>query len=69
MAIRPQRGEGRLHNYNYWQYLGGEVGSVWGGGGGGGGGELSCFGGKLPPSLDEILLTKLNLMQIESNFV
>ena len=34
VAVRPRQGEGRLHNYNYWQYLGGgEVGSVWGGGG------------------------------------
>ena len=45
VAVRPRRGEGRLHNYNYWQYL------AWGGGGGswvslgGGGGELSCLGG------------------------
>ena len=31
VAVRPRRGEGRLHNCNYWQYLGGEVGSVWGG--------------------------------------
>ena len=36
-------GEGRLHNYNYWQYLGGKVGSV---GGGGGGGQVELFGGK-----------------------
>ena len=36
MAIRrPQRGEGRLHNYNYWQYLGG------------GGGKLVQFGGEV----------------------
>ena len=31
MAIWPQQWEGRFHNYNYWQYLGGgggEVGSV-----------------------------------------
>ena len=25
VAVRPRRGEGRLHNCNYWQYLGGEV--------------------------------------------
>ena len=55
VAVRPPRGEGRLHNYNYWQYLGG------GGGGGGGGGELSCLGGgggasPAPPSLVETLL-------------
>ena len=31
VVVKPQRGEGRVHNYNYWQYLGGEVGSVWGG--------------------------------------
>ena len=34
VAIRPWRGEGRLHNYNYWQYLGGEVNWVSLGGGG-----------------------------------
>ena len=28
VAVRPQRGEGR---HNYWQYLGGEVGSILGG--------------------------------------
>ena len=43
VAVRSRRGEGRLHNYYYWQYLEGEVGSVWGGGGGGG--KLSCLGG------------------------
>ena len=59
MALRPQRGECRLHNYNYWQYLGGKV-FFWGGGGGGGG-KLSCLGGgggeasPAPPSLDETL--------------
>ena len=45
VAIRPRRGEGRLHNYNYWQYLGGGGGGGGGGvgsvGGGGGGGERS----------------------------
>ena len=49
------RGEDRLHNCNYWQYLGG---------GGGGGGSWVSFGGRLsclaqasptPPSLDETL--------------
>ena len=42
MAVRPWGGEGRLHNYNYWQYLGGEVGSVWGGGV-----KVSCLEGKV----------------------
>ena len=32
-AVRPWRGEGRLLNYNYWQYLGG----------GGGGGEVRSW--------------------------
>ena len=35
VAIRPRRGEGRLHNYM--QYLGG----------GGGGGKLGQFGGEV----------------------
>ena len=62
-GVRSWRGEGRLHNSNYWQYLGG------GGGGGGSwvslGGKLSCLGGggggaspvppPPPPSLDETL--------------
>ena len=39
VALRPRRGEGRLHNCNYWQYLGGSLG---------GGGKLSCLGGKFP---------------------
>ena len=59
MAVRPRRGEGRLHNYNYWQYLGGKLGQFFfGGGGGGGGGEVELFGGEAspaPPSLDAIL--------------
>ena len=36
VAVRPWLGEGRLHNYNYWQYLGG---------GGGGGGSWVSLGG------------------------
>ena len=53
VAIRPWRGEGRLHNYNI---LGGKLGQfggeveLFGGGGGGGGGSFSCT-----PSLDETL--------------
>ena len=56
VAVKPWRGEDRLHNYNYCQYLGG----------GGGGGKLGQFGGEVelfggggpshaPPSLDETL--------------
>ena len=45
VAIRPRRGEGRLHNYNYWQYLGG------GGKLGQFGGEVELFGGGGKPSL------------------
>ena len=47
VVVRPQRGEGRPHNYNFCQYLGG---------GGGGGGGVELFGGRgggqlpLPPS-------------------
>ena len=39
--IRPRRGEGRPHNYNYWQDLGGgrKLGQF--------GGEVELFGGKL----------------------
>ena len=37
VAVRPRRGEGRLHNYNYWQYLGGKLGQF--------GGEVELFGG------------------------
>ena len=52
MALRPRRGEGRLHSYNYWQYLeGGGGGGSWVSLGGGGGGEVELFGGgggKLP---------------------
>ena len=51
MAIRPQRGEGRLHNNNI---LGGKLGQF--------GGKLSCLGGEAspappppPPPLDETL--------------
>ena len=45
MAVRPQRGEGRL----YYNILGGKLGQFGGGGGGGGGRrKLSCLGGKLP---------------------
>ena len=42
VAIRPRRGEGRLHIYNIGNVLGGrgEFGSVWERG------ELSCSGGK-----------------------
>ena len=51
MAVRPRRGEGRLRNYNYWQYLGGGGGGG-GGGEGEGGGEVGSFwggeGGELP---------------------
>ena len=42
-GLWPRLGEGRLHNYNYWQYLGGKLGQF-----GEGGGKLSCLGGKLP---------------------
>ena len=37
---KPQRGEGRLHNYNYWQYRGGKLGQF--------GGEVELFGGSAP---------------------
>ena len=49
VAVRPRRGEGRLHNYG--NILGGKLVSLGGGGGGGGGGEAS----PAPPSLDETL--------------
>ena len=68
--VRPQRGEGRLHNYNFWQYLGGEVGSVFGGklsclgGGGGGGGEAS----PAPPSLDETLTIQVLTAEPHGSF-
>ena len=41
VAIRPRRGEGRLHIYNIGNVLGGRGG---GGGGGGEGGKLGQFG-------------------------
>ena len=51
-GLWPRREEGRLHNYNYWQYLwgGGELGQF--------GGEVELFGGEAspaPPFLDETL--------------
>ena len=48
VAVRPRRGEGRLHNYNI---LGGKLGQF--------GGEVELFGGEASPALpplDETLL-------------
>ena len=53
VALRPRQGEGRLHNYNYWQYLG--VGGSWG--------EVELFGGEASPALpplDETLMVPMH---------